>query len=268
MKGIGLRCKEGRRGVTLLEILTVVAIVAVAGALIVPAFRSICEAQALNSAVNKLVGTLEQAAGFARSRNTYAWVGILEEDASQIASASSLPGIGRLVLATVASQDGRRYRDAAITATEPAPFGTGSGQNGIPIAPVGKLVKIEGLHLWTRLGGGGFNPTGTEAVPEPYQVGSPLFAFHDGIPSGSVRNPTTFRFPGHENHRFEKILEFSPSGEVGKIVDCAVHGPQPWIEIALVPARMRAAESGPGVKNPAVVIRIEGSTGRIEVLRP
>src|SRR6478672_6522597 len=100
------------RGFTLLELLIVVGIIGLLLVLIAPAFTYIKGGTDVASAAYTIKGVLDTARTYAKTNNTYTWVGFKEVDVSQDSSVSpQLSGTGRVAMAIVASKDGTRGYD-------------------------------------------------------------------------------------------------------------------------------------------------------------
>jgi type II secretory pathway pseudopilin PulG len=195
---------------TLLELLIVAGIIAVLLVLLAPAFTTIKSGTDVASAAYTIKGVLDTARTYAKANNTYTWVGIYEEDTTATTPTNSVPpypGKGRVLLATVASKDGTKiYEDTDPAAALPP----------ARISPVGKLVKIEGIHL-TDIGNPSPTPNPTP-VPDtllarpysPYTEGSPFDHFNRI--SSDTADTTLFTFVA-QNYTFYKTIRFNPRGE-------------------------------------------------------
>src|SRR5438105_675606 len=100
------RGPESFRGFTLLELLIVIGIIGLLLVLIAPAFTTIKDGWGVTNAAYTIKGVLDTARTYAKANNTYAWVGLFEEDVSQPSTNPATPGTGRLVMSIVASKDG------------------------------------------------------------------------------------------------------------------------------------------------------------------
>src|SRR4051794_8495800 len=126
---------------TLLELLIVVGIIGLLMVLIAPAFTTIKGGTDVTSAAYTIKGVLDSARTYAKTNNTYTWVGFYEEDVSQPSVTPApdpvCPGcVGRLVMSIVASKDGTNV------------YGSGSGSiDPTKLTQVGKLTKLENVHL-------------------------------------------------------------------------------------------------------------------------
>ncbi len=239
------------------------------------------------SAGYTISGLLEQARTYALANNTYVWVGFYEEDGTQSSLQPATTGNGgRLVISIVASQDGTRYNDAAISNSLPAAFGARDSSNQVNLIQINKLVKINNVRL-VAVNSGTLttnNPV-RPSVAAAYQVGdlpsgAPAnsggpFAVHVGSAGG---NPTTFTYPlgatgSTAQYTFSKIIEFNQQGEASKIDEDVFSGPGPQneMEIALDPTHGSTISnlySGGEQNNAAIAIQIEGLTGQVRVYRP
>jgi prepilin-type N-terminal cleavage/methylation domain-containing protein len=120
----------------LIELVVVIAIIAVLTAVLVPAFTNLKGANDLTDAAYTVKGVLEQARTYARVNNTYAWVGLYEENGSIASTIPPTAGNGRLVLSSVASVDGTTIYGATPGALDPT-----------RLIQIARLVKVENLHL-------------------------------------------------------------------------------------------------------------------------
>jgi len=213
------RDPESVRGFTLLELLIVVGIVGLLLVLMAPAFTYIKGGTDVTSAAYTIKGVLDTARTYAKANNTYTWVGLYEEDASQpsvIPAPDPLcPGcVGRLVVSIVASKDGTYIYD-------PDDAGTENFIDPARLTQVGKLIKIDNIHLpLFELGTGSGDTFVARPSPAP-RTDAPFSRF--GELNSSPTAPTTnakfpFQYPvGNPapawQYRFRRTLQFSPTGE-------------------------------------------------------
>ena len=251
-----------RGGFTLLELLVVIGVIAILTTLVIPAFTARKTADDVTNAAYTIKGFLEAARTFAKSNNTYTWVGFYEEDAN-IAGPTNFappyPGRGRVVLATVYSNDGTSiYSDTDPPAQLP----------NLRIAQLNKLTRIEGIHL-TDVGNPSPTPTATPrpgtlaARPDwPYTEGSSLSPPLDHWNRISSDTDDTARFWfATQNYTFRKNIRFTPRGEA------SINSM--WIkltgEIGIRPAHGNSVDANsPNV----VAIQIAGVGGNIKIYRP
>ena len=203
-----LKQRERVSAFTLLELLIVVGIIGLLLLLIAPAFTTIKGGTDVTSAAYTIKGVLETARTYAKANDTYAWVGFFEEDASQASTNPATSGVGRIVVSIVASKDGTEvYTSVGSPAAD-------MDTNGTKLLQVGKLVKLENMHLRTFANGSGTGDTfpTRPAVPG----GSPDNAkIGDTSPDDSLRY---FHYPstvteGTAQYVFRKMIQFSPRGE-------------------------------------------------------
>src|SRR2546430_852324 len=120
---------------TLVELLIVIGIIGVLLVLIAPAFTTIKSGTDVTSAAYTIKGVLDTARTYAKANNTYTWVGFYEENVENATSPnSSSPAIGRVFISVVASKDGTN-------------IATGGAMSSASLIQVGKLTKVENVHL-------------------------------------------------------------------------------------------------------------------------
>src|SRR5207237_44485 len=139
-------------GFTLLELLIVVGIIAMLMVLIAPAFTTIKSGGDVTSAAYTIKGVLDSACTYAKTNNTYTWVGFFEENVASTTPGTA--GVGRLVMSIVASNDG-----TDPTYVPPLNLTTSLTQ-------VGKLTKIDNVHFASFTDGSG-QPPGTTFDARP-----------------------------------------------------------------------------------------------------
>jgi prepilin-type N-terminal cleavage/methylation domain-containing protein len=109
-----------RSAFTLIELLIVIAIVAMLSALTLPAFNSIRNAGGLTKSANDIAGILEQARAYAMAQNTYTWVGFRRDNADTPSDT--------LVVGVIASK-------------------TGSTNPAVDAVPLGKLARFDNVKI-------------------------------------------------------------------------------------------------------------------------
>src|SRR6266516_2381702 len=91
------RVAQQRRAFTLLEMLVVMGIIATLMVLVAPAFTTIKSGTDATSAAYTIKGAIDTARTYAKSNNTYTWVGFYEEDGSVSSTNPVTQGNGRIV---------------------------------------------------------------------------------------------------------------------------------------------------------------------------
>lgn len=231
-------------GFSMLELVTVLALVLILAALTWPALLGLIEAGRATHALGQLSMALENARWRATADGTYVWLGFAEENVGSTRSA-------RLVLSSVASRDGTRIFN---------PNASASATNKLDAArlvQVGKLLRLEQTRL--------------ADVPEPSGTGGP-FEVRPSVKRGPVTyrigasTPAPSRFPFQypvgapvpvAQYLFAKTLQFNPRGQV---VINGSYSFVPWLEVAIVPARfVRSGRES--------VVQVAGLTGNVRLYR-
>jgi len=237
-----------RAGFTLIELLIVIGIMGVLLVLIAPAFTTIKGGTDVTSAAYTIQGVLDTARTYARSNDTYTWVGFYEENSENPASPNSdTPARGRVIMSVVASKDGTN-------------IATGGPMSSASLIQVGKLTKIDNLHLWTHTD----TPPGTGSTFDLRPNVTSAYCIGDSSPSNST---TPFQYPvgnpaPSAQYTFRKVVQFSPTGEVR--INNNANSLQPIAEIALQPTHGAAL---PGSTPNPVAIQFTGIGGNVRIYR-
>jgi prepilin-type N-terminal cleavage/methylation domain-containing protein len=241
---------------TLIELMVVIAIIAIMMALVAPAFTTLKSAGDVTSAAYTVKGVLDQARTYAIANNTYTWVGFFEEDVSQPSTTpQATPGTGRIVMSVVASKDGTMIYNpsspAKITSTQ--------------LIQVGKLTKIENVHLAgdALFTAAPSTPTGSTFDYRPavtYRIASPP----NTSPPDSL---TPFQYPvGNPEpaaqYNFVKAVQFSPAGEAR--IDNSTYSLQTAAEIGLRATHRTTMDT---ISPNLVAIQITGLGGDVRIYR-
>jgi prepilin-type N-terminal cleavage/methylation domain-containing protein len=244
--------RERSSAFTLLELLIVIAIIAVLLVLMAPAFTSLKSGGDVTSAAYTIKGVLDAARTYAKANNTYTWVGFYEENVANPTSPnSSTPAVGRVIMSIVASKDGTTVYDPNNLATIDA----------TKVIQVGKLTKIDNLHLWTHTdtpsGTGSTFDTRPNVTPTTYCIG-------DSTPANSA---TPFQYPvGNPapsvQYTFYKAVQFSPRGEAR--VNNNSNSPQA-AEIAF--EQTHGAAIPASIPANVVAIQVNGFAGDVSIYR-
>ena len=264
---------------TLLELLVVMAIIAILMVLVAPAFTNIKTSNDVTTAAYTISGTLEQARNYAMANNTYVYVGFYEEDTTAIAPTNATPpypGKGRLLLATVASKDGTTScEDPNSTASNPLPL------IAVKISQMGRLRRIEGVHV-TDIGPPPLStPSPAPAADSvdvrpnsPYTYAATFNQDHynrisSDDPSGTQQNGDQTKFPfSAQGYKFYKTVRFNPRGEANIN---STYSLKNAAEIGLVPTHGNAAPtppaSGVAYSGNVVAIQFGGVGGNFKIYR-
>jgi len=245
------------RGFTLLELLIVVGIIGLLLVLIAPAFNTIKGGTDVASAAYTIQGVLDTARTYAKTNNTYTWVGFKEVDVSRDSSVSpQLSGTGRVAMAIVASKDGTRGYD--ITSNPlPIPSAWTNYNNGANLLAVGKLQYLNNVHL-----AGALTTAGNMARPN---VSSNNYII--GLAPNSV---TPFDWPlgsalNGGQYSFQKVINFDPQGVARIQYSTNTTTISPYTEIDLQKTHGTTVDT----TNPNVVaIQLSGIGGSVTIYRP
>lgn len=262
-------------GFTLVELLFVIALIAILMVLVAPAFTTIKAGNDVTTAAYTIKSALAQARTYAQANNTYTWVGFYEENGSISSTNPASAGNGRLVLSIVASKNGTNI------------YGSGTGTiDCTQLTQIGSLVKIGNVHLpllaiGTETGNADTFDTRPAIQLDP-TAGYNYSRF--GELNGTQPNtapyttPYNFQYPiGNPcpaaQYTFNKLLQFSPRGE------CRVNGDsyqvRRVVEVGLVQTRgstVPAPISGAGTSTAAyagnvVALQINGFGSTVKIYR-
>ena len=183
---------------SLIELLTVVAILGVMMAASVPAFSFLKRTGDISSAAYDIASVLDQARSYAMANNTYVFVGFAERDQTDVNKA----GVGQVVMAAMGSKNGSRS----------------FGANNANLASLSRLRKLPNIRLAEDVpnAGGLARP----AVQSAFRVANGAFSAQDSFTASGLK--------------FDKIIQFDPRG-MAAIQSSTVAVPQ-WMEIGLAGA--------------------------------
>ena len=241
-----LRQRERLSAFTLLELLVVMAIIAILMVLIAPAFTSIKTGNDVTTAANTIKGVLDTARTYANANNTYVWVGFFEENVASTTAGTA--GVGRLVMSIVASQDGTNV-------------GTTNPIDPTKLIQVGKLTKIDNVHLATFTDGSGTGSTFDTRPPVTFNGMQYSIA--------NMANSTTpFQYPvGNPapaaQYTFVKAVQFGSNG-VAQIDNNTVSA-QTVAEIGVEPTHGNAVPTS--IPANVVAIQVGGIGGDATIYR-
>lgn len=228
------------RGFTLVELLTVIGIIVLLMALVMPAMNGIKGGTDLKSATTEISGTLEQARAYAMANNTFVYVGFQEVDVSKADSATpQTSGTGRLAVAVVASKDGTRFPTSALTTN---------------IVAISKLQRFENLHMGP--------PATTIARPTQNNV---------LVSDGSIDLAAeAFSWPlgGTAKYKFKRVIEFDPQGVPRPPQGSPSKG---WTEtiVSRLEIGLRQSKGNTDIASATEsAIQLDGVTGASTIYRP
>jgi prepilin-type N-terminal cleavage/methylation domain-containing protein len=239
-------------GFTLIELMVVIAIIAILMALVVPAFTTMKSAGDVTSAAYTIKGVLDQARTYAMANNTYTWVGFYEEATTAASPTNATPpysGTGRLLLAMVASKDGTKIYDE-----------NGDPPGQLPndrISQLGKLIKVEGAHI-TDIGA----PNGGSADTLAGRSNLPYTNNFYRVNSDST-DTVKFWFLA-QNYLFYKAIRFSPSGEANLLYQSSTYTLTPVGEIGMKPTHGDLVDT---ISPNVVAIQFTGVSGNVKIYR-
>jgi Tfp pilus assembly protein FimT len=252
---------------TLIELVSVIAILGLLSAFLLPAIASHRTAGHISNAAHEVAGVLDAGRAYAMANNTYVWVGLYEESATASGPSNATPpypGQGRIILATVASRNGTNdCQDPNSTTTNRIPL--------IPnqIAQVGRLTVIENLHL-TDIGPpqsflpNASDPNSINGRPKsPYAFGSPTIDYQNRISSDDTHTPfnqTLCPFSIQE-YTFYKTIRFNPRGEAN------INGTYALRRVAEIGLRPTHGNAVDLMSNNVVAIQFGGLSGKCRIYR-
>jgi type II secretory pathway pseudopilin PulG len=236
----------------LVELLVVIAIIAIMAVVAIPAFTSISGAGSMTAASYDITGSIEAARSYAIAHDTYAWLGFFEEDGTTASATPAQAGVGRIVLSTVASNDGTMIYSAS--ATPPIYI------DPTRLTQVSKLFRIPNVHLKSYPYGLG---TGTTFATRPKLL-SPNQQIGDGTAPGGAL--PYFQYPvggaGAAQYKFTSVLQFSPRGEL--LISSMAGVMTPLIEVGLQPVHGNVVNSG---SLNLIALQVAGISGNVTLYR-
>ena len=227
------------RGFTLVELLVVVGIIALLMVLVAPAFTSIKSAGDVTSAAYTVKGVLDTARTYAKTNNTYTWVGF----AGSIGSNQQQYVTGQVKVAIVASKDGTNL------------WSTNNTLPSASLIQLGKMMTLDNVHI---------GDTGTP-TNDGTDFESRANVDSDHRISTSPNTPYPFTV---QQTTFNKWIQFSPRGEA------LVHGGSFNIvedtEVGVLPTHgtaLAVRQSGNSWLGNVAAVQIKGFAGDIRIYR-
>ena len=227
------------RGFTLVELLVVVGIIALLMVLVAPAFTSIKSAGDVTSAAYTVKGVLDTARTYAKTNNTYTWVGF----AGSIGSNQQQYVTGQVKVAIVASKDGTNL------------WSTNNTLPSASLIQLGKMMTLDNVHI---------GDTGTP-TNDGTDFESRANVDSDHRISTSPNTPYPFTV---QQTTFNKWIQFSPRGEA------LVHGGSFNIvedtEVGVLPTHgtaLAVRQSGNSWLGNVAAVQIKGFAGNTRIYR-
>lgn len=198
-----LRRRAGPSAFSLLELLTVMAILAVMMSTMIPALSGLKTAGDVTRSAYDIAGTLEQARAYAMANNTYVYVGLIERDSQDPSKAET----GQILMVAMRSQDGTR------------------GFAADNLFPLTKLCRMENMHL-------------ADDLPNEGGLSRPRTSEANRVANDAFVAQSSFTCSGLS---FTKIIQFSPRGMAS--VQSSTTSVAQWIEIGLTASHGGTAAS-------------------------
>jgi type II secretory pathway pseudopilin PulG len=243
---------------TLLELLIVVGIIGLLLVLIAPAFTTIKGGGDVTGAAYTIKGVLDTARTYAKSNNTYTWVGFLEENtADPVSPNTTSPAVGRIIMSIIASKDGTMLYTGNLSSS----VTLDASPNQAALIQIGKLVKVDNMHLKT------LSAATSTPPPDTFDTRPAATSTASQIGDTTPPNPAlTFHYPAGSSspqYTFTKVIQFSPRGEA--VVTNNSYTLAPFSEIGVVPTHGAAVPAS----TPANVFAVQfnGFAGDIKVYR-
>lgn len=228
-----MKCSYSNRssGFSLVELLTVIAVMGLLVSMAVPALTSIAMGNQMNQSLIHLSGTLDQARQYAISHNTYVWVALRPH--------TKEPDGDQLSVAVLASKTG----------TDPSPW---SNYGTVPNAQIDLIARPRTLEKLK------FEEASTFSASQiPGLVGKSPTSL-DNTPANNLAT-FSIQLPGSSSPvNFDRVIQFTPSGEArvsSGVIDV--------IEFGVHPTRGKVAD-----EHNVAVLRVNGLTGQTTVFRP
>jgi prepilin-type N-terminal cleavage/methylation domain-containing protein len=247
---------------TLVEILVVLAIMAILVAISIPALQGLSGAKQFANRLNEISGILEQARAYATAQNTYVWVAFYPYDPSTLPQPDNSGDA--LCVAVFASNDGTDPINWTATNINVPPSGTVS-VSGTSISQLLRLsgfkqIAIRTQSYFTQGSGAGqiaSLPSGI-AVPPNGPTTIPTFQVSfNGTGSSPLALPSSIPADAPTGQSIS-VIQFTPSGAArisGSPVDSI------WIDF------QRAKAKGLIDGNNIAALRINGLTGLATIYR-
>ena len=221
------------QGFSLIELLMVLAIMAILISVAMLSLRGINSSGNFNLSLNQISGVLEQARSYAVAQDTYVWVALYENDQTST-------GLKDVYVAAFASNDGTDPFNWTGSVTFPTPGTVG----GTTLSQVTHMTHCSGLHLQT---------TSMPNAPSSPSLPANLPVFQCTAPSSS--GPVTLS----GTSAVYWVIQFTPTG-------AARVGPNP-IQSIWFGVQPSLSQTAVDTKNIAS-LEVSGLTGLTTINRP
>ncbi len=294
-----------RGGFTLVELLVVLAIMAILATLVLSAFNSIGDSQNFGSEVSDFQQTLDDARAYAMANNTFVFVGIEEVDASQPTSATpqnlqtgngqtagGSGNGGRIAVAVVTTTDGTSDLGPKSSTVNP----NSNYALNKNVTPISKLRLFPNLHLAPDYYMGSYDGVSATS-PSPLANRATLsnsyssLGYNANYAATDTSNGLTeyFTWPlsstsaSSSQYTFNRIIQYSPDGSASLVRILGNGGTKltftpAWLEIdfeqmhgySLTPVTQYSAVNNESLNqavtgNQVAAIQIDGITGTTQV---
>jgi prepilin-type N-terminal cleavage/methylation domain-containing protein len=221
---------------SLIELLSVVAIIGLLASVTMPAISSLARGGDTNRAVSGIAGTLDLAREYAVARNTYTWV-VLAPDPSASSGAS-------LYAVILASHDGSNTPDGVTTIDLDVSATFDLSSNAANIGVVHKVAVFPNVALEAL--------TSSPAPASPFSV-DPNANVRFRLPASSAKSVSFI----NSNPSAQRVVQFAPNGQARVSGSLAQ-----MIELGLKPLKGSVRDEAN-----ASAIQVSGMTGRTQVYR-
>jgi prepilin-type N-terminal cleavage/methylation domain-containing protein len=218
-------------GFSLIELLTVIAIMSLLVSVAVPAITSLAKGNQMNQSLIEIAGTLDQARQYAISHNTYVWVAFRPNPTGAAGDELSVVLL------------------ASKTGTDPSPW---THYGTVPNAQIDMLGRV---RTFTQIR---LEEAGTFGENQIPALAGKSAVTLDNTPSTDTA-VFGIKLPGASAPvDFTRAIQFTPSGEA-RVASSVIDA----IEFGLHPTRGNVADN-----HNVAVLRVNGLTGQTTVFRP
>lgn len=244
------------RGFSLIELLTVLAIVSIFATIVSSSIAGVGAANALNKSASDLADILGEARAYAMGHDIYVYVGLEELNPAL----SNTKGVGQVAVAVVGSTGGSRpYGNT------PGPL---SDTGTSPVTLITRPQIFDNLHIASAA-----DLTNGNMAARPASSTMGFVDLGSVMNTGAGKSTVTFQWPlsGAAKYTFDEVvIEFSPQGSARFQVQSTFSGNIPsYLELPLLPAHGTMIPTGAELaKANEAALQIDGTTGVVEMYRP